>query len=191
MPGRLQSLAFVLLLAITAATWWFAQRPPAPDPDAADGRSRGLVDYYVTGLDMTRMSEAGQPAHRLRADLVRQLTGAGTTELERPLLTVFRADGSPPWRIDADTAEVSADGELIVLRGGVLVEREREGAGAPMRLETRELRYRPAREYAETDQPVRLTSDSNRIDGVGMQAWLRPPSRVRLLSQVAGTYAPR
>lgn len=190
MPGRARLLAFVALAAAAAASWWLAARTDPPGQEAG-APAPGLVDYYVNGLDVTRMTPAGRPANRLRADQLRHLTGAQTTELDQPRLTVFRADGSPPWHIDSQNAEVSADGELVLLQGDVLIERDGDATGDPVRMETRNLRFRPAQDYAETDEKVRVTSIANRITAVGMQAWLRPPSRIKFLSEVEGFYAPR
>ena len=61
----------------------------------------------------------------------------------------------------------------------------------PMRMHTRDLRVQPRQDYAETDEKVRVDSDVDWLEAVGMQAWLRPPSRIKFLSQVKGHHVPR
>lgn len=73
----------------------------------------------------------------------------------------------------------------------MLIEREAGTTTRPMRIVTSELRVQPSEDYAETDEKVRVESDADWLDAVGLQAWLRPPSRLKFLSQVKGYYVPR
>ncbi|MGB5199955.1 MAG: LPS export ABC transporter periplasmic protein LptC [Sedimenticolaceae bacterium] len=184
-----RQLLAVLLVCAAVLSWWLLQHNPPDDPSALSGAQR-TVDYYVVGLDVTRMTPAGVPAHRLRAQTLRHFSSDETTELDRPHLTVFQAD-APPWEVDAEQARMSADGSLLLLTGEVLIERAAGDATRPIRMQTREVRVKPREDYAETDEKVRVVSNANRLDAVGMQAWLRPPSRIRFLSQVKGHYVPR
>ena len=61
----------------------------------------------------------------------------------------------------------------------------------PMRLLTQRLRIRPEEDYAETDDPVTITRGPDRVDAVGMQAWMRKPVRIKLLAEARGHYVPR
>ncbi len=184
-------LLALLLVCAAALSWWLLQRaetlPPAPPQQAQATRG---IDYYITGMDVTRMTKAGVPAHRLRTPQLRHFTDDETSELEQPHLTVFQAD-APPWEVDAERAWVSADGSLVLLQGEVLIERAGDADDRPIRIETLNLRVQPEQDYAETDERVRVTSETDWIDSVGMRAWLRPPSRFNFLSQVNGLYVPR
>ena len=57
-----------------------------------------------------------------------------------------------------------------------------------MNVVTRDLRVQPKHSYAETDQPVKVQSGPHRVEAVGLQAWLRPPVRIKLLGHVRGHY---
>lgn len=183
-----------LVLAVAAAaalSWWLAPTPPAAEqtPTLAPGAARE-IDYYIRGLDVTRMSEDGRPDHRLVADDLRHFVADDTAELDTPRMTVFQ-DGKPPWQITSDKAWVSADGTLVLLTGEVLIERSGNATERPVRILTRDLRVQPEQDYAETDEGVRVESEDDWIEAVGMQAWLRPPSRIKFLSQVTSLYVPR
>jgi len=185
----LRILLVLIAVAVALASWKLVQEEAdKPRPNARSGPR--IIDYYVTGLDVTRMTEAGRPANRLRAETLRHYTDDDTTELQQPHLTVYR-DDSPPWEVDAEQAWVSADGSLVLLSGEVLIEREGNADSRPMRILTSELRVQPDQDYAETDEKVRVVSESDWLDAVGMQAWLRPPSRLKFLSQVNGYHVPR
>jgi lipopolysaccharide export system protein LptC len=185
----LRPILLMVLLLGAAASWWSAQEDVAAPQPLATGGPRE-IDYYVTGLQVTRMNQSGQPAHRLHVASARHYTDDDTTELEKPHLTVFQAT-DPPWEIHAQRALASADGNLVLLSGEVLIERAGGATTSPMRVLTRELRVQPRQDYAETDEKVRVETDSDWLDAVGMQAWLRPPSRLKFLSQVKGHYVPR
>lgn len=186
---RFRPMYTAVLLVAAAVSWWLVQyEGPAVRPVAKSGPRE--IDYYITGLDVTRMTGAGQPAHRLRADHLRHFTDDDTTELQRPHLTVFQGE-APPWEIDSERAWISADGSLVLLSGEVLIERAGDAGTRPMRMLTRELRVQPHEDYAETDEKVRVESEADWLDAVGMQAWLRPPSRLKFLSQVKAYHVPR
>ena len=183
-------IALVLLTLVVAVTSWRAVQQEEPVAQTFTQGGPRTIDYQVSGLDVTRMTAAGRPAHRLLAASLRHYTDDDTTELEQPHLTVFQ-DDAPPWEVDSETAWMSADGSLILLSGEVLIERQGNTANRPLRILTRNLRVQPGEDYAETDEKVRVESDLDWLDAVGMQAWLRPPSRLKFLSQVKGFYVPR
>lgn len=187
MPRFRILLALVMVLAAVVSWQLVQQEEPASQAVHPSGPRQ--IDYYVTGLDLTRMTLAGKPAHRLRAENLHHYTDDETTELQQPHLTVFQ-DDAPPWEVDSERAWVSADGSLVLLSGEVLIEREADANNRPMRILTRELRVQPDEDYAETDEKVRVESNSDWLDAVGMQAWLRPPSRFKFLSQVKGYHVP-
>ena len=135
------------------------------------------------------MNETGQPAHRLQAERAHHYTDDDTTELQQPQLQVFQLE-SPPWDVRSQSALISADGELVLLSGDVAIMRDGDARNRPVRIDTRNLRVQPQQDYAETDEKVRVETDRDWLDAVGMQAWLRPPSRIKFLSQVKGHYVP-
>jgi lipopolysaccharide export system protein LptC len=186
---RFRPLLALVLVVAAVASWQLVEQTAPPQPPVAHSGQRE-VDHYVTGFDVVRMTQAGQPAHRLRAASLRHYTDDDTTELGRPQLTIFQ-DDAPPWEIDAERAWVSADGSLVLLSGDVRIERAGGSMTRPMRMHTRDLRVQPRQDYAETDEKVRVDSDVDWLEAVGMQAWLRPPSRIKFLSQVKGHHVPR
>lgn len=179
----------VVLLVVAVVSWWpVRQADPTPPPVATPGTR--MIDYAVTGLDVVQMTTAGQPAHRLRVPKLRHFTDDDTTEFERPHLTVFQ-DDAPPWQVRGEQALASADGDIVLFTGEVRVEHAGDTDTRPLQLVTRNLRVQPRQDYAETDEKVRVESDSDWMEAVGMQAWLRPSSRLKFLSQVTAHHVPR
>jgi len=187
-PTRL----FILLavLAVAVGSWLWSDRPPPRQAAPIADMGERQIDYRISGFDVTRMKTTGEPANRLRAELLEHFSDDDSSVLTRPKLVVYGDDDAPPWQIDAASALVPPDGSVVDLLGDVLIVREAHAQRAPMRIETRDLRVHPDDDFAETRERVRVHSGSDWIDAVGMEAWLRPPSRIKFLSQVKGSYAP-
>jgi lipopolysaccharide export system protein LptC len=179
-----------LIVAAAGASWWLSEGQPIEPADNDGTRPTGTIDYEISGFDVTRMTETGQPAHRLRAVRAQHYIDDDTTHLQAPRLTVFQGE-EPPWQVRSETAIASPDGDLILLNGEVRITREAGTDNPPLRIDTRNLRVQPRQDYAETDEHVRVESESNWLDATGMQAWLRPPSRLKFLSQVKAYYVPQ
>ena len=178
-----------LALAVLAAVSWWLARDVERDHRLSSGpRDNREIDYYLRELDFSTYTEQGILARTLQAPELRHYPDDGSTELDRPRFTIHK-NGVPPWRVRSETGWVSPDGKRVHLHGDVLIERDAGADIRPMRIVTRNMRVEPERDYAETDEPVTVTSFNDRIDSVGMQAWLREPGRIKFLSQVRGHYA--
>ena len=184
MPGR-QRYVILILGLVSAATWWVnRQSEPEPTPRPGDAHR---PDYQVDGLTATAMAPDGTPGRRLTTDQMRHYPDDDTTELDQPHLVVYAKSG-PPWNIRSERGWVGPDGERVLLQGQVRVDREGAPGAEPVHLITDQLRVQPKAEYAETDQPVRITSAESWVDAVGLQAWFGDPVRIKLLSNVRGRY---
>lgn len=182
-----------LLLGLTIAllaglTWWLARDAEHDARRSTGPQDARAIDYYLRDLRFTTYSEQGRPARTLRSPELRHYPDDDSTELDEPHLVIHKVD-RPSWQVQAERGWVSPDGERVRLLGKVVIERPAGDDVRPMHIVTRDLRVVPERDYAETDEPVTVTSLDDRIDSVGMQVWLREPGRVKFLSQVRGFYA--
>lgn len=175
-----QFLLTVLLAAIAGSTWWWLEAESPEQPPSPPREHR--PDYIVDQFHATQMDAAGELTRQLEAIELRHFPDDGSSELERPILTVFTEAG-PPWVARADTGWVSRDGELLRLRGDVVIRRAASRGNRPVRVQTEALRVRPQREYAETDLPVSLESAQSSVNSIGMRAWFGESLRVQLLGR--------
>lgn len=183
-------LTVILLLTLAAGSWWLAQ-DQVPDKDPVEQADTGdRPDYYVKGLVLTTTDPDGNPSRSLSAAELRHYLQDESTEVESAALTLYTDDGNP-WRVAAASGWVSADGEEVLLKGPVTLDREGGPDNRPLKLETRDLRIQPREGYAETDEKVTVVSDQDRVEAVGFQAWLKRPTRIKFLAQVKGRYVPR
>ncbi|MBK1731578.1 LPS export ABC transporter periplasmic protein LptC [Thiococcus pfennigii] len=169
-------LALVLATLGGAAWWWHDLLPPEESPPIARERR---PDYVAEGIAATEMGVDGQVRRRLEAETLRHYADDGSSELDRPSLTLY-TEGGPPWQATADTGWVSQDGRELRLRGNVVIDRRADADQHAVRIETEALQLRPREEYAETDLPVRLTSGADWVRSVGLRAWLGEPLRIEL-----------
>jgi LPS export ABC transporter protein LptC len=86
-----------------------------------------------------------------------------------------------PLEVQADRGRIDLASEGFVLQGEVVAQ-----TGDGQRLETRELRYEPARRTLIGDHPVRVTGERLDLVGSGMELDV-PTRRVRLRGPVRAT----
>ncbi|MCU7958410.1 MAG: LPS export ABC transporter periplasmic protein LptC [gamma proteobacterium symbiont of Bathyaustriella thionipta] len=182
-------LAFRLLLALllAAVSWWGLQSTSEDlQPLRRDGHEAAffIKDFAITALD-----EEGRPRHKLSAAKLEQFMDDDTTELTSPLLTVYD-EGRPPWVVRSTSGWMSKQGELVLLKGDVLITRAASAAARGMKIVTRDMRLYPKKDYAEGDEKVRLSSNKDWLISNGFQLWFKKPMRLKLLKNVRGRYAP-
>jgi lipopolysaccharide export system protein LptC len=110
-----------------------------------------------------------------------------TSRMAVPQLTIYR-QGAAPWFVRSRQAQVAAGGESVLLQDEVKVERLMEDQRGKLEIDTSALRVVPAKEYAETDQPVTIVTGLGMTQAIGMQADLKQ-QYLQLLAQVRGDYA--
>jgi len=176
---------FGLLVVLALGVWAIQQMQERADQQVVQqGRS---PEYFVENLKLTSLDKAGIPRRVLRARRVMHYDDDGTTELEQPHLTVYDPQ-KPPWQISSAGGWVSAQGDLVLLEGDVVIVRQEGPGNRPLRILTESLRVRPNDDYAETDQFVQVFSRNDWLESEGAKVWLAQPVRIKFLSKVRGRY---
>jgi lipopolysaccharide export system protein LptC len=178
-----KSLAAYLVLALLAGASWWAAESLFPDEPGEHRESAGAVDYYSKGVKRTAYDLAGKAENLLEAPAMVHFKADGRTELERPVMTLFQDDGKPPWIIESDSGILQAGGELVLLNGAVLITKNNE-KGEQLKITTRNVRYQPPKDHAETAEAVRMETPTDLLTGVGMQAQFKPNLIIKVLSEV-------
>lgn len=187
---RSYPITAAVLLLLAASSWWLAERTTPDRAGALKALGERSPDYFMRELELTTMTPEGDPARSLRAAEIRHYLDDESTELSAPHVTIHRGE-LPPWEVTAERGWVSRDGERVLLSGEVRMARAGSAQNRPVELITRDVRYTPADDYAETDARVRVDSLEDHVEAVGMRAWLRKPGRIELLSDARGRYVPR
>ncbi|WP_295412757.1 LPS export ABC transporter periplasmic protein LptC [uncultured Thiodictyon sp.] len=164
----------ILFAVLATLTWWvrhnMIEQPPKPVRERTP-------KYIVSDFTAVETDATGRPARRLAARQLREYVEEDLGELDLPRLTLFDRDGGPPWEISAQLGFLLNHNEEIHLLEHVKVDRVGTATSRSFRLTSSEMRVWPKREYAQGDQPVRLTSDRDWLTAPGMRLWYAHPSR--------------
>ena len=177
----------VLLMVVAALAWWLHQEAPVDRVERPAGER--LPDFRVEGISATSMDESGRPDRRLSARELRHYPGDGVSELDDPVLILFK-DGAPPWTVRSNSGQVSADGDQIDLHGDVRIDRAGSAETRPLHLRTEALSIEPEKEVARSDRPVQITSGEDWLSAAaGAQVWFGDDLRVELFGRTRGRMA--
>jgi lipopolysaccharide export system protein LptC len=179
-------LGLFFALSGLMAWWQLRTAPEAPPSPVARDRA---PDYVVLDFTAVETDERGQPSRRLTADELRHYIEEDVSELDQPRMLLFQSDG-PPWHGRARQGIVLASGDEIRLIDEVHLERSAGAQTRPLQLETERLTLWRESNYAETDRPVRLTSDQDRLTANGMRLWHVSPMRATFQGRVHILLAP-
>jgi lipopolysaccharide export system protein LptC len=179
-------LALALLLAVALSLAWWVNELSHPE-SAPKSANADTPDAYADGLRVERFDEQGRMIQRLESPRMVHFDQAGVTEFTRPVVRQYSLD-KPPWILQAEKGIARHREEKLFLPGEVEIDRAGQDDVAPYRIRTRDLTLQMPGIHVSTDQPVTLTSGEQRLTGLGLEAWLRAPARLRLLHQVRGYY---
>lgn len=182
-------LGLGLGLALLLAVWFGRGSGPEPTLPLLQAPDERLVSLYIRDYQVAFTAADGRLARTLSGALFTQLAADGSAEIEAPRF-ILHNPAAPSWHARAAQGLLSADGERLQLRGGVVIERAADARHPPLRVETDSLELRHRESYARTDSRVVLTRGADRMEAVGLEAWLQPPMRLKLLSRVRGRYEP-
>ena len=94
-----------------------------------------------------------------------------------------------PWHVTSDRGEVNPDGSQVELIDSVRIARTDQKSRATLITSSRMTVF-PQKQYAQTDQDVRIDGAGGVTTAKGMKAYLKD-SRMDLLSNVRGQYEAR
>lgn len=163
---------FVLagLFAAAAATAWLLRLLGEDAP--ATGETYHDPDYYMEDFTTVTMEDDGSPKSKLQAVYMAHYPVDDTTELLKPTMEIYRSERQP-LNVSADKGWVTADNDVILLRGAVKMW-ENDAAGTrTLQVDTSEARVLMNDEYAESDRPTTIVSRRTTVTGTGMRAYFK------------------
>ena len=181
-------LLLVAGAALALAVGYWNIRPASFAPADVE-RENARPDFYIDNARIQMLDEQGQVAYRLTAEHAVHQIEDGSPRLQQPELLFYRGDNPAPWLLKAENGLVTEKGDRVDLDTDVLLQQQPEGQ--PQRqLTTSALTLFPRRDYAETDQSVRIEAARSVTTAEGMQLFLND-GRLQLLSTVRGQYEVR
>jgi lipopolysaccharide export system protein LptC len=178
------ALTLLLLAALAAATTWMLHHF---NPEEAQPRAPSHhPDYYLEGTTMTQLDDSGALEYRLLADRVTHHPDDDSTDLDAPRLTYYHAR-QQPWHVTAKHGTVPSGGDLVHLRGDVVVTHPGTPGNATLKAYTPSLDVFIGKRQALTDAPVRIVQGPSHVTAVGMLLDMQK-NHMELKSDVKGTY---
>ncbi|ANY89201.1 MULTISPECIES: LPS export ABC transporter periplasmic protein LptC [Pseudomonas] len=146
------------------------------------------IDYYAINAHSVQYLPDGKVQYEMTADKVEHLKASEITLVTTPDLQMYRGT-QYPWHVQSVRAEVNPDGSEVELIDKVRVARTDEKQRETIITTTRMTVF-PQKQYAQTEQAVRIDGAGGTTTGKGMKAYLKD-GRMDLLSNVRGQYEAR
>jgi len=174
----------LLPLVLLAGTYWLNQQV-LPLTVAEQHGKRHEIDYSMENLSSVTLNEQGQARYMMAAEKMWHFQDDDMTHLKTPRF-VSLANPAAPMVTWAATGKVSAHGDEVFLYDAVKIMRLSDEQ-TMSELETSYLHFVPAKDLADTDQPVTLVTAHDTIHAIGMT--LDNATRtLNLLSNVQATH---
>jgi len=181
------ALLGAIAAVLVAVGYWnvspesFLDKPVAQVDESA-------IDYYAVNARSVQFTPEGKLQYEMTADKVEHMKASDVTLVTTPDLHLYRGTQFP-WHVQSKRAEVNPDGTEVELIDAVRVARTDERKRDTIITTTRMTVF-PQKEYAQTEQAVRLDGAGGTTTGKGMKAYLKE-GRMDLLSNVRGQYEAR
>ncbi len=189
MPRKLLNIVLLACAALLVAALGYWNLSPEgfnqqPQTAAADN----AIDFYASNTYTVQYQADGKLHYELTADKVEHVKASDITLMTAPNMNLFRGS-ELPWKIRSERGEVSPGGVEVELIDKVRVERT-DAKGRPTILTTSRLTVFPDKEYAQTQQAVRIDAANGVTTAQGMKAYMND-GRMLLLSNVRGQHEAR
>lgn len=181
-PVRVISFAFLLLLIIAAASWFFL----ALIPNIEIKTNTDIPHHRFTDLTMQQFDKTGSIEYVLKTKDSHQLAGSETHYIHTPHVHIIKAN-QPDIIIDAKEALVLSKASQIKLQHDVIIQHMAYKNEAPGVIKTDSLNYFPKKKSASTKDKITWEQANNYIEATGLFANLIS-EEIELLHDISGHY---
>jgi lipopolysaccharide export system protein LptC len=183
----LNYLVFALIAALVAALGYWNIAPDG-DRQAQLAGTDNTIDFYVIGARTVQFQDDGKLHYRMTANKLEHVKSSDITLLSQPRLNLYRGS-ELPWKVTSQRAEVSPGGVEVELIDKVRIART-DAKGRPTIITSSRMTVIPDKEYAQTQQAVRIVAANGVTTAQGMKAYLND-GRMLLQSNVRGQHEVR
>jgi lipopolysaccharide export system protein LptC len=179
---------FTLAAALLAAVGYWNINPNSFSDRPTPVGAENAIDFYVVNANTVQYQADGKLHYEMTASKLEHVKASDINLLTEPNMQLYRG-GEYPWKIRSARGEVAPEGKEVELIDQVRVERT-DAKGRPTILTTSRLTLFPEKEYAQTQQAVRIDAANGVTTAQGMKAYLND-GRMLLLSNVRGQHEVR
>jgi len=181
-------LIFGVLAVLLAAAGYWNISPESFIDQPVTAVDESAIDFYAINAHSVQYLPDGKLQYEMTADKVEHLKATDVTLLTTPDLQMFRGT-LYPWHIQSKQGEVSPGGTQVELIDSVRVARTDDKNRTTIITSSRMTVF-PQKQYAQTEQAVRIDGAGGVTTAKGMKAYLND-GRMDLLSNVRGQYEAR
>ena len=177
----------LLLLLVFLMSMMAVKYVPEQELEAQPVATERDAEFFAVNYSKVQMDEFGLATSKLTADYAASYSGNGGTDLNKPVMTIYKKKSSP-WVVRSKTGHISAGGNQISMNGQVFIDRAAAENVREINIKTSNLLVFPDRNYAETGDWAEMVSGLDRISGVGMKLFYQEPLYIKLLANVKGLH---
>ena len=185
MTGRKTQMGIIVLVLLTAVSFWISRKQGTEPQQPLDGLDTKL-NYVLRDFELQFFNENGQPTINMQAPVLRNNPKLQLGTIEHPVIILNQADAT--WNLTSDSATITADKEHVQLSGQVHVKMHEPASGSWLELKTREVRLEVTQQTASTDQPVSIFDGKNYVEAIGLELDMKT-NILKLKQQVKAIYA--
>ncbi|MEX2124571.1 MAG: LPS export ABC transporter periplasmic protein LptC [Woeseia sp.] len=179
-------LGFTLLILAAAGSWYLTGSLRGPVPDESPRNIPGS-GFYLKKARVLGTNNEGQPLYEIEAEYAEQLPNE-QIEFQNVRIN-YSPEATVPWTLNADSATIGSNQELVILSGHVVAVSSEGFANEVTEIRTSYLEFDPQTFRAETDSRVQIRVGSRSVTATGMLALLQE-NRLQLKSNVSGKFVP-
>ncbi len=184
MLSQRQRLLITAALVAAPLLWWGLITPTTDAPSVSDTAAE-QVDFFIRSAEITRWRDDGAIGQVLTTPLMQHYPEQAAMQLENPVTRV-PGSGGGHYLLSADRGTLPDTQDQILLAGNVELH-DNPAAGPSGLMTTDQLTLYPPRDYAHTDDPVRMQRGADTTSATGMDLFF-DQQRIDLLSDVKGEY---
>lgn len=188
MPRKITNTLILALIAVVVAALGYWNLAPDTDRQARQNANDNAIDFYVVGARTVQFQDDGKLHYRMTADKLEHVKSTDITLIEKPKLDLYRGS-ELPWNVTSQRAEVSPGGVEVELIDDVRIART-DAKNRPTIITSSRMTVIPDKEYAQTEQAVRIVAANGVTTAQGMKAYLND-GRMLLQSNVRGQHEVR
>ncbi|AIR88013.1 LPS export ABC transporter periplasmic protein LptC [Pseudomonas cremoricolorata] len=182
------ALFSVIAVLFAAVGYWNVSPESFLDDKPVAQVDENAIDYYAINAHSVQFLPDGKRQYEMTADRIEHVKVSEMTLVSKPDLQMYRGT-TFPWHVQSERAEVNPDGTEVELIDSVRISRTDEQNRNTLITSTRMTVF-PQKQYAQTEQAVRIDGAGGTTTGKGMKAYLKD-GRMDLLSNVRGQYEAR
>ena len=187
MDNKLSSIfALIFILFIALISFWLNQEVKKELLEDAKNLNNA-ADFYLRNFSSKHMNEAGTIKYIFTGKEMKNFKHSEKTLLLEPKFVKYE-DSKPISNISGESGEIKNQGDEIIIKENVILNRLPNNSKKLMSLYTSQLNIVPNEDIVFSKKPVKIIQEPNiEIDGVGMK-YDRKENTIKLLSNVKVHY---